>query len=70
MSYRIWWLIAFFALGIGIAIELETPSGSEAGPPAAEARAPAAALPHAGGLPAAPAPAQARLSPFARHGAG
>jgi len=68
MTYRIWWLIAFFALGIGIAIELEAPSDREAGPPAAEARAPVSAEPNAGGLPAAPA--QARLKPFARHGAG
>jgi hypothetical protein len=68
MSYRIWWLIAFFALGIGVAIELEAPSGSEAVPPAAEARGPVSAPPSARGLPAAPA--QARLSPFARHGAG
>jgi len=70
MTYRIWWLIAFFALGIGIAIEMEmeAASGVEAGPPAAEARAPVSAEPNAGGLPAAPA--QARLKPFARHGAG
>jgi hypothetical protein len=25
MSYRIWWLIAFWALGIGVAIEMQRP---------------------------------------------
>ena len=39
MSYRVWWLIAFWALGVGVAIELEAPAGEPRGEPRAEARA-------------------------------
>jgi hypothetical protein len=42
-SHRIWWLIAFCALAIGVAIEADAP----AEPPAAESSA---------AVPAAPAP--------------
>jgi len=47
--YRIWWLIAFCALGIGVAIEMEAPADNAApraqaavtpGPVAAQARQP------------------------------
>ena len=38
MSYRVWWLLAFWALGVGVAIELE-PQGRREGEPQAEARA-------------------------------
>lgn len=38
MSYRVWWLIAFWALGIGVAIELEAPADKPRQEPRAEAR--------------------------------
>lgn len=38
MSYRVWWLIAFWALGIGVAIELEAPADEPREEPRAEAR--------------------------------
>ena len=38
MSYRVWWLIAFWALGIGVAIELEAPADVPRDEPRAEAR--------------------------------
>jgi len=50
MSYRVWWLLAFWALGVGLAIELEAPKGDRNGEPRAEA-------------PAAPATVAARTSP-------
>jgi len=39
MSYRIWWLIAFCALAIGIAIEMDTPADPDAAEQSASARA-------------------------------
>ncbi|MBK9245395.1 MAG: hypothetical protein IPM30_11250 [Burkholderiales bacterium] len=39
MSYRVWWLLAFWALGVGVAIELEPPQGEREGTQRAEARA-------------------------------
>jgi len=68
VTYRIWWLIAFVALGIGIAIELEAPSGAEAEAPAAAARAPDTVQPRAAAL--SGATRDVHLSHFARHGAG
>lgn len=42
MSYRVWWLLAFWALGIGVAIELERPDGDgKAAPQAASHAVPA-----------------------------
>ena len=43
MSYRVWWLLAFWALGVGVAIELE-PQGQREGEPRAEARTVPAAV--------------------------
>jgi hypothetical protein len=37
MSYRVWWLIAFWALGIGVAIEMERPKSDAKGGPQAAA---------------------------------
>jgi hypothetical protein len=43
MSYRIWWLIAFWALAVGIAIEVQAPEGAgEADAQAASRAAPSA----------------------------
>ena len=39
MSYRIWWLIAFAALGIGAAIEHEPRAGADAAAKAEAAQA-------------------------------
>lgn len=50
MSYRVWWLIAFWALGVGVAIELRSSDGTGKGTPQATARvapAPVAAQPAA-----------------------
>ncbi len=44
MSYRIWWLIAFWALGIGVAIEIERPEGDARGGPQAAAQAASATV--------------------------
>jgi len=39
MSYRIWWLIAFAALGIGVAIEHDPRAGADAATKAESAQA-------------------------------
>jgi hypothetical protein len=39
MSYRVWWLLAFWALGVGVAMELEAPKRDHRDAPKAEARA-------------------------------
>jgi hypothetical protein len=49
MSYRVWWLLAFWALGVGVAIELERPdSNDKAEPQAAAHAAPASVAERAG----------------------
>jgi len=52
MSYRIWWLIAFCALGIGVAIEAEAPAATVGAQQSARAPAPPATV---AATPAAPA---------------
>ena len=44
MSYRIWWLIAFCAFGIGVAIEADAPGSGPGAPTAATAAGTAVAL--------------------------
>ena len=43
MAYRVWWLIAFWALAVGVAIELQSPES--AGRQEAQAAAPGAPTP-------------------------
>lgn len=56
MSYRIWWLIAFCALGIGVAIEAEVPADTGAAEQSARAHVPPATVA------ATPAPAARKHS--------